>query len=191
MNVRTKLLLLVALSVGWAGSARADATLLQVQTQEDAAVPDDPAFCATAGFPVNVRLNAAVYEYQLDHHGKVKSHGRHQIGTANACILITSLSFPAGLQQNMYLRLDLPQGEVIATGTCTIVSNHTPQAGVVLAGCALRVLTAPAGYLGGQVTSASTFNPMHLPGYDTGSFWTVQLYPDPSAPPRDEDQDGD
>lgn len=193
MKIHTLLAAVLALTLGFAQTARAQATILQVQTQEDPSVPDDPAFCAQAGFPVNVRLNARVYAYHLDRRGEVSVRHERAIGTATACILLTSLSFPVGLAQNMYLRLDLPQGEVIALGQCTIQSNDVPQAGLVLAGCALRVLSAPAGYLGGQVSSASTFNPLQLPGYDTGSFWTVQLYDDPNAPPAHchGDDDGD
>ena len=46
----------------------------------------------------------------------------------------------------------------------------------MLAGCALKLVGAPEGVLGGLVTSASVFNPYSIPGFGTGSVWTLHLY---------------
>ena len=182
--------LAVALVAGPAGAVWADGSsesaavsqVIQVETQEDAAVADDPAFCAGAGFPVNVHLNARVYGYELDSSSGVQRQQLRAIGTANACVLITTATFPPNLQQSMYLRLRLPQGEFVATGTCTISSNNVPETGIVLAGCALHIVIAPPDYLGGQVSSSSVFNPAAIAGYSTGSLWTLQLYLPPEPP---------
>lgn len=57
-----------------------------------------------------------------------------------------------------------------------------PQAGLVLAGCTLNVVSGPNGVLGGVITSASTFNPARLAGYSTGSMWTLQAYTSQPVP---------
>jgi hypothetical protein len=36
----------------------------------------------------------------------------------------------------------------------------------------------PPGFVGGVATSNSVFNPFRLPGFGTGSLWTVRLYTD-------------
>jgi hypothetical protein len=47
----------------------------------------------------------------------------------------------------------------------------------MLVGCALDVTPDPAqGIVRGVATSSSVFTPRELPGYGTGSFWTLHLY---------------
>ena len=96
-----------------------------------------------------------------------------RIGKATACVQLTNFLFPPGLQQNFYAVFDLPSGRYTGLGTCTLSSNNVPQAGLVLAGCTLNVVSGPNGVLGGVITSASTFNPVRLPGFSTGSLWTL------------------
>jgi len=98
------------------------------------------------------------------------------VGTATACVRLTNFLFPSGLQQEFYVVFKLPSGDYTAVGTCTLVSNDVPKAGLVLAGCALKVVNSPSGVAGGVATSTSVFNPFKLTGFATGSYWTLQTY---------------
>ena len=49
---------------------------------------------------------------------------------------------------------------------------------LILAGCSLRLVAAPEPIEGGIATSNSVFNPFRLPGFDTGSYWTIRGYTD-------------
>lgn len=169
--------------------AHAGTTVIQVRSAEDPASPPDPAVCAAAPFAVNLRLGGSLYAFETAGDGRVVGEG-HRVGRATACARITSFLFPPGLQQNFYARFDLPQGSFTAAGTCTLISNDVPARGLVVAGCNLRLVAFPADrYLGGSVTSTSTFNPFRLKGFTTGSFYTLQLF-DTAAPDSDrEDTD--
>lgn len=170
--------LALVLFLGLPAAALAQARVLQFRSVEDPAFPPDPAVCARAGFAVNVRLGGRLSAYSTRaRDGQVVAEETHSVGHATACAQITSLAFPPGLQQKFYVELTLADGVYSAAGTCTIVSNDVPQGGLVLAGCNLRLVSFPAGVAGGAVVSLSTFNPFRLPGFSTGSFWTVQLYP--------------
>ena len=159
------------------GSTTPGVRVHQFRTEEDPAVSGGAAFCATAPFPVNVVLNASAYATQargVD--GMIVNEDVQRVGTALACAQLTNFAFPPGLQQNFYARFDLPEGSYTALGTCTLISNDVPRQGLVLAGCTLRVTAPPAGIAGGAATSLSVFNPFRLPGFATGSYWTLQLY---------------
>jgi hypothetical protein len=152
----------------------------QFRTEEDPAVTGAADFCATAPFPVNVRLNASEFSVRTRAaDGRMVNTDARRIGTALACAQITNPAFPAGLQQNFYARFELPDGTYTALGTCTLISNNVPVAGLVLAGCTLRLTNSPAGIVGGAAVSVSVFNPLRLPGYATGSQWTIQAYESP------------
>ena len=62
---------------------------------------------------------------------------------------------------------------------CVCVSNQVPRAGVVLAGCSLKLTEFPRGYVGGFVTSSSVFNPFGITGFSTGSYWTLRAFEAP------------
>jgi hypothetical protein len=150
-----------------------------VRSEEDPAFPPDPAVCAAAPFAVNVRLGASLWAEATDAaQGQVRATTR-RVGAATACVRITDPTFTPGVPQPFYARFELPEGAVTAEGACSIVSNDVPRPGLVLAGCFLRATEVPYGYVGGAVTSLSVFNPADLPGFTTGSTWTVQLYPTP------------
>jgi hypothetical protein len=55
-------------------------------------------------------------------------------------------------------------------------SNGIPQAGVVLAGCALRLQAGPAGFVGGVASSASVLTLGAIQGFETGSLWMLRVY---------------
>jgi hypothetical protein len=179
MSVRLSPLLaavLVAFPAGATGSM--SERVFQFRSVEDSSVPADPALCDEAPFPVNVRLNAALWSSLTSvYDGRVLDDDVRRIGTAHACAQITNFAFPTGLQQNFYVRFRLGSQEFKASGTCTFISNNVPTGGLVLAGCNLSVFEYPSSYLGGMATSASVFNPFALEGFNTGSFWTLQMYP--------------
>ena len=176
------LTLMIVLS---AAAAAADEVTYQFRSVEDPAFPPDASLCSQAPFRVNVLLGASLWSQETrEHDGKVAVPQARRIGKATACVQLTNFLFPPGLQQNFYVVFELPSGRYTANGTCTLTSNDVPQAGLVLAGCALKLIGAPAHVLGGAVSSLSTFNPAHLAGFSTGSVWTVQAYTDGEAPPR-------
>jgi hypothetical protein len=156
----------------------AQARVLQFRSVEDPAPPDQ-AICDSAPFKANVRIRGTLYTYETrKNSGEVVTDEERAIGKATACAQITSLLFPEGLAQKFFLQLMLRDGVYSASGTCTIISNSVPVNGLVLAGCNLKIdaSTAPAGVIGGAVTSVTTFNPFRLAGFATGSYWTAQIY---------------
>jgi hypothetical protein len=168
---------LVLLSVAVSSFAWADEVTSQFRSVEDPAFPPDDAICAQAPFRVNVKLGASLWsQIARPSDGRVIIDQARRIGRATACVQLTNFLFPPGLQQNFYAVFDLPSGRYTGLGTCTLSSNAVPQAGLVLAGCTLNVVTGPNGVIGGVITSASTFNPARLAGYSTGSVWTLQTY---------------
>jgi hypothetical protein len=157
--------------------AHAAERVVQFRSAEDPASPPDAAFCDAAPFHANVRLGASLYSYEVRRNdGRVEQDEGRKIGTATACAQLTNFLFPTGLQQNFIVRFDLPQGSFTAVGTCTFATNDVPLRGFVLAGCALQMTAFPEGVVGGAMASLSSFNPFRLPGFSTGSYWTLQYY---------------
>ncbi|HET7461457.1 MAG TPA: hypothetical protein VFJ82_09410 [Longimicrobium sp.] len=153
-------------------------TVIRFRSIEDAGFPPERELCGEAGFVTNVFLGASLWsEANTASSGEVVNNSVKRIGRATACARITDPTFPPGLPQLFYARFDTPQGSFTATGACTLISNDVPQAGLVLAGCHLRIIDGPAGMRGGVITSTSVFNPRRLPGFNTGSEWTLQFYP--------------
>jgi hypothetical protein len=182
--------ILVAAVAVMASAAFADEATFVFKSVEDPAHPPDPAVCAAAGFPSNVRLGASLYAVKTRaKDGKVQSDDQKKIGTATACLLLTNPFFPAGLTDNFYVQFDLPQGTYTATGTCTVSTNNVPLPFIILAGCTLKLTSGPAGSQGGMVTSNSIFNPLKRPGFSTGSLWTIQEYL--TAPAKSDEHDDD
>ncbi|MBZ4419247.1 hypothetical protein [Myxococcus sp. RHSTA-1-4] len=165
--------------VAVSSEARAGEVVYQFRSEEDPASPPDPAVCAQAPFAVNVKLGGSLYvPLHRPRDGKVVYEGRRRVGSATACVRLTDPTFPPGQQVPFYARFNLPDGSFTALGTCTLVSNDVPQAGLVLAGCALRLVEVPAGFVGGTVSSTAVFNPARLPGFATGSYYTLYAYRD-------------
>jgi hypothetical protein len=149
----------------------------QFRTEEDPAVTGAAAFCATAPFTANVLLNASAYSVRTRaSDGRMVNDDARRVGTALACARITNPTFPEGRQEQFYAKFELPDGTYTALGTCTIISNNVPVAGLVLAGCTLKITSAPPGIAGGAAVSLSVFNPRQIPGFSTGSQWTIQAY---------------
>ena len=155
--------------------------LYQFRSEEDPTFAGDPTVCPAAPFVTNVRLNASLYTTNArNSDGLTMNDASRKIGTATACVRITDPTFPPGKQEAFYVAFDTPAGRFTASGTCALVSNDVPPK-VVLAGCNLRLIGAPDGFIGGEATSASIFNPARVPGVATGSYWTLLVYGDPTA----------
>ncbi|MBS1151930.1 MAG: hypothetical protein H6Q89_3628 [Myxococcaceae bacterium] len=181
--------LICLVTLGSMAAAAGEATYV-FRSEEDAATPADATVCAQSPFGSNVRLGASLWSIKTrKHNGRVVEEQRKKIGRATACLELTNVMFPQGLVQNFYVRFDLPQGAYVAQGTCTVSSNAVPQPFIILAGCTLRIVSGPAGSLGGMVTSSSIFNPLRRPGYSTGSIWTLQEYLLDAAPSHHDDED--
>ena len=157
-----------------------------VKTTEDARFPADMAVCEAADFPlVNVVLGASVWSLQTNvRRGEVVRDEIRFLGTATGCGMMTS-PVPFTPRQAFAIQFALRDGTYFAKGECDIVSVTVPVPGVMLAGCALRIVQAPAGVLGGFATSASVFNPQGVPGFGTGSIWTIHVYTDGPDDVRD------
>lgn len=160
-----------------ARAALADEATYVFVSEEDASTPPDASVCAAAPFTANVMLGASLYSTRSrERDGRVSTSHRRRIGRATACLELTNVLFPEGLVQRFYVRFDLPRGAYVAEGTCAVSSNAVPQPFIVLAGCTLKLVSGPTGSLGGLVTSSSVFNPLHQPGFATGSTWTLHEY---------------
>ncbi|CAM4173067.1 hypothetical protein G4177_28360 [Corallococcus sp. ZKHCc1 1396] len=147
------------------------------RSQEDAASPPDPAVCGAAPFEPTVKLGASLYvpvHRWVD--GRAVEDGHERVGTATACFRLTDRTFPPGTRVPFYARFLLPMGAFTASGECTLVSNDQPQAGVVLAGGALKLVEVPPGFVGGVLSNLSVFNPLKLPGFATGSYYTLYAF---------------
>ena len=173
----------VALVLALPVSSLAGEVAYQFRTEEDPQVRADPSACQDAPFETNIRLSGRIsVPVQSPVDGKVKHDEHKRVGTALACVHITDRSFAEGSQAEMYASFELPEGHFTAVGKCTAVSNAVPRAGVVLASCALKLTEFPSSYAGGSATSSSVFNPLGLPGYGTGSLWTLRVFePEPAA----------
>jgi hypothetical protein len=145
---------------------------------EDPTIPNRPVHCPANA---NLFLGATIWSIgtrAVD--SRVVNEAVQQFGTASACGVIAAPLVP-GTIVPFYLEFTIEQGpdrgdSYTAAGNCQVITNNVPQPGIILAGCALRVVTGPAGTVGGAATSMSIFNPLRLEGAGTGSFWTVRVY---------------
>jgi hypothetical protein len=114
--------------------------------------------------------------------GLVVVDASEPVGTAVGCgKLLTYTPFDPNVQTPFSMRFDLPEGTLTAQGICTITSLTFPipsyPAPLLLVGCSLKVNpNASLGVVNGNASSTSVFTPRPLPGFGTGSFWTVQVY---------------
>jgi hypothetical protein len=134
------------------------------RTVEDSAVPAKPAGCPWPD--ANVFLGGRM----------LRLVGGGQLGIAQACARIGAALEP-GAEVPFYAEFRFVGGDLYrADGTAHVLANDVPAAGVVLAGCALRLIDGPDGLVGGVATSASVFNPEGRSGAETGSTWTLHAY---------------
>jgi hypothetical protein len=137
---------------------------LVFRTVEDPAVLGRPEHCPWP--EANVLLGGRMHD--LD--------GSRELGIAQACARVSSALEP-GAEVPFYAEFLFDTGEHYrAGGGAHVLASDVPAADIVLAGCALRLVEGPEGFLGGVATSASVFNPTGRPGAETGSTWTLHAY---------------
>ena len=155
--------------------------VIQFRSADDPTLEPDLSVCADAPFEPNLVLAASLFvPVPWPKTGEVVFPGRKRRGTGTACFFlppeVVAAGFPPFSQADLFAEFEIGGVRVRADGVCTSTSNDVPQPGLILAGCALDVIDAPPGFVGGNATSNSTFNPLGLPGFDTGSFWTLRLF---------------
>jgi hypothetical protein len=156
---------------------RAEEVLIQFRSLEDPTGTPDLSVCADAPFAANVVAAAklfAVHTRAAD--GAVVSKGEVEIGSGTGCFRVTDLTFPPFTSLPFYGEFTIDGRTMRIDGQCTTTTNDVPLRGVILVGCATAIVRAPAGFVGGLAVSNSVFNPFRLPGFGTGSLWTVRLY---------------
>ena len=144
-------------------------------------MPADMVVCINASFydpanPPNVLLGASLWSLEARaSDGAIINSEIRKIGTAHACALIMSLA--PGAEAPLYIELTVGDQFFRADGECRVTSNTIPQAGLILAGCSLKIQgDFSVGLTGGIATSNSVFNPFGPSGFQTGSIWTVHIY---------------
>ena len=158
-------------------AAFAGERVIQVTTVEDAKVVVGDAICAEAPFTANVRLGAYAWSFQTRaSDGSVVKGMINDVGTAKACVRITDFKFTPLSTAQFYIRFTFGQEAYAGLGVCTVTSNNVPELGLVLAGCSLSLKDRASGVDVGSAVSSSVFNPFRLPGYETGSYWTLKIY---------------
>jgi hypothetical protein len=156
-----------------APAALAAEEILLLQTQES---PDVAAPCPDQ----NIKLGAYVYAPRtraMD--GRVMKQLGHPIGTAVGCGVMTKVT--PGSRAPFNMTFELGGRRIYAAGECTVADWFFPIPGVpapvLLVGCYLSAERDESqGLEHGLATSASVFLPAAIPGYETGSFWTLHLY---------------
>jgi hypothetical protein len=148
------------------------------RTVENPQVPNPPQNCPFSN--PNLRLGADVWSLVTGPNKELASEvvkeTVNKIGTASACGQISGPLTPDGPAVPFYVEFTLADGTYKAQGECHVISNDVPQQGIILADCGLEVDDAPWG-MDGVATSMSIFNAGRIACVDTGSFWTLRLYP--------------
>jgi len=155
-------------------------SVIQFRSLDDPAVMPDLEVCEGAPFfpHINVLFGASFWPSRTRaSDGEVVVPEVRQIGTATACMLITDPTFPVGGVAPFYIEGTAGDLDFTGIGECTLVSNDVPVPGLILASCNLEIPADPnQGLIGGIATSNSVFNPLGIPGFGTGSYWTLHLY---------------
>jgi hypothetical protein len=140
------------------------------RTIEDASVESRPRNSPFAD--ANLFLGGRMYSIGTEQ-GEVAEEQEGEVGLASACAVVTAPLVP-GVLVPFYAEFTFHEGAAYAAqGSAQVTSA---EAGVVLAGCALRITSGPPGCAGGAATSLSIFNPAGKEGTGTGSFWTLRAY---------------
>ncbi len=177
--------LLILATASWSSDAVAfEQTVLEFRSIQDPAVPPDASVCARAPFPANAQLGASLHAFtSRASDGVVLVDDGPHLGEGTACLRITDTTFPPFSTVPYYSELTLDRVgsarnvRLTMSGHCTITSNDIPVPRLMLAACSLVIAPAP-GIIGGIGSSNSVFNAFRLPGFDTGSNWTLRLFPE-------------
>lgn len=166
-----RFLVIAALTLVAAPALAADEVYL-FKTQESDAVETN---CLPGQ---NIILGAYVYAPRSrGTDAKVMREFGEPVGTVVGCGTMTSISIGATAPFTMDFNL---QGRrIFAAGKCEVTQRIFTAASpypVLMVGCSLAVEgSAAEPTLSGIATSASIFNSFNVPGYETGSYWTLHL----------------
>lgn len=142
--------------------------------------PDDPFLL--------VKLNAEVWAMQTRAaDSEVVNSGIRRIGKAHACSWIPLSAiltgFPAvDLEQPLpqtpfYIEFEIGDLFLSAGGACLTTSTTIPDWPLVLSSCGAQIPPDEnQKLLGGSAASSSVLNPLDIPGFHTGSFWTIRIF---------------
>lgn len=170
-------------------------SVILFRSLDDPAVMPDPEVCERAPFfpHINVVFGASLWSSRTcASDGEVVVPEVSQVGTATACMLITDPTFPPGGVAPFYIEGTAGDVDFTGVGECTLTSNDVPVPGLILAGCNLKIPADPdQGLIGGIATSNSVFNPLGIPDFGTGSYWTLHLYWEDFDGDSDCDSDSD
>jgi len=135
-------------------------------------------YCQRQGFdPLNIVLSARAWSFRTNAaRGEVMNETVRFLGDVIGCGSMDVPTKEYAPEQFFLIRFDLEDGRYVARGECDLVSQTVPVPGLLLVGCALRLVEMPEGVRGGFATSATIFNPFKVQGFDTGSVWTLHLY---------------
>jgi hypothetical protein len=157
------------------GSSALSEEVYVVRSQDDPNLPSLPPGCpyqspsATFGahiFSIETRASDA----------RVTNPDAREVGTGKACALITDPTFAPGSEIDNYIEFYLPIGTVIAHGKCPVTGKNQPVEGTVIGGCAIPIVSGPAGFVAGVATSSTILNVRHVPGFNTGSYWMLRMW---------------
>jgi hypothetical protein len=80
------------------------------------------------------------------------------------------------MEEPFYVRFNLEDGAYVGSGNCTILNSDALSERPILAGCTLKLVSAPENVIAGAATSMSVFNPFRIPNFNTGSIWTLHIF---------------
>jgi hypothetical protein len=129
--------------------------------------------------PYLVPLGASLWSSQTrSKDGMMVKEKIRQIGTATAVTALTDLTFnPFDKEAPFYFEGDIDGLYITACGECEVTNNAMMEGGPIFVTCYLDVdpELSTEGIKWGQAVSNSTFVLAPIPGFETGSFWTIQL----------------
>lgn len=118
--------------------------------------------------------------------GKVVNPESRMVGTGAACAWVSAGALFGTMPIDpaeplpgapFYGEFEIGDLSIAAGGECLLSSNTIPVPFLGLVGCSMVVPPDPEqGLLGGNAASSSVFNPLYLPAFQTGSYWTVHVY---------------
>jgi hypothetical protein len=164
-----------------AAAQEVEKTVILLRSMDDPNIPPDWSRCTSdiTGFDTNVVLGASLWSSNTRaNDGQVVKEKVNQIGTANACFQIGSLTAPPfTVESPFYIEINVGDLDITAEGECEATISAIMQGGPIFAGCYGRVIPelSTDGIKWGQVTSNSILTPFPIPGFETGSFWAIQL----------------
>jgi hypothetical protein len=170
------LLVTVPVAMSADGDDPVSARTYVVRTVEDPSLPPVPDSDCPSGAGILIKPRGFAWSLATRaSDGMVVKEQIQPVGSVSTCARLP-LPIVEGDTTPTFARIELGGDTYTASGRCRATSNGVPQAGVVLAGCALRLQTGPPGFVGGVATSATVLTLGPVPGVETGSFWTVRAY---------------